>query len=422
MSNSNNLDQQKSVEKNLENDLENDLLTERDIRVLMALEQYPTGTFDQIASITGLAKSVVFQIYQKLTASKNNSPICAVTATLNLKALELKIVDVLIELSPKHSLAYIREFCEEHPYTMYMAFMYGTINGAWIQFRIPCGASRLINELFVKLQSQEKIKSFFIYSFDSQPIYTTPQVKYWNHAALKWNFDVASWVQKIKDIKLANNDNQDLKEDSDLLIKSNSSNVLNTSKSALSWLKRSDLYILIELMKNSRHKHIDMMNYIKTFRHFEFTRQTFSRRLKHLENDCITGYRVQIKARTLDIHNPILILGKTNTDFVLRLAKILKTDPLPFTSIYNHTDDTFLWYIHLPSTHLADLLYALRAHLIELKVHIIDYDRSLGFFLYSEAFDEKLKKWKNERAYMVDNILKAMDNWEQNRILKKNNF
>ncbi|MHA1518587.1 MAG: hypothetical protein ACTSRK_00255 [Promethearchaeota archaeon] len=383
-----------------------DNLTERDIKVLMALEELPLGTFEDIARLTGFAKSGVFNIYQRLSFHlKGEIPICSVCATPNIVSLGLEIADVLVDLAPSTPIEYLEELCFEHPYTLYFAPAYGALNGVLIQFRIPLGTRAYIRTLFQELRSRGKIENFKMLVFPWNPLYTTTRIGktnayYWNHAALKWDYDLLAWFQEIE---TENVDNYSKFFQAPFI----------TPNSALKWLKKSDLYILVELMDNARKKNIDLMNLILEKRKVEFTRQTFSRRLKKIEKECVIGHRVQIKARILDIHSPTLLIGEGSEKYIQQLAMHLKNDPIPFTSTFKHDKNTIFWYIHLPATHLADLLYSLRRNLTQLQVSIMDHPRSHGFYIYSDAYDENSKSWNQSEKFMVNSVLEYMAKWEK---------
>lgn len=385
----------------------NDALTEREIRVLIALEQEPLGTFEEIAHLTDYSKSGVFNIYQKLTdppsdLTNNEDPICSVTATPNLESLGLEIVDVLIEIPPTASSAYLYEFCQEHPYTLYYSYTYGSINGFFLQFRIPHGTREKIVNLLNALKYRGKIQSFTLYNFPSNPIYTTTQVEAWNHAGLRWNFDVQQWFNSLEEISV------------NVKKKSNPSAEIGQ---ALSWMKKIDLFILIGLMENARAKNVDSIAKIQAKFNCEINRQTYSRRSRRLIDECITGHRVQIRSRVFDIHNPTLIIGTGDPEFIRKLANFLVQNPIPFTSTFKHNETTIFWYIHLPSTHLADLLYNLRQKLVDLQVCLVDHPRSLGFNLYPGAFNEETKSWRSDDLFMIEDVLAYMDKWDANQKL-----
>jgi len=173
---------------------EKNKLSEKDIKVLMALEEVPLATFDELAIITGFPKSSVFNIYDSLIQeTEDQKSLFTVYALPNLRNLGMEIVDVLVEAPHYVQYKFLRELCLEHPYTAYEARTYGNINGMLIQFRIPIGTKNLIEDLFQRIVNQGHIQKFYIYSFSSIHIYTTTKVKYWDHSALHWDFSWKSW-------------------------------------------------------------------------------------------------------------------------------------------------------------------------------------------------------------------------------------
>ncbi|UYP43740.1 hypothetical protein NEF87_000025 [Candidatus Lokiarchaeum ossiferum] len=383
-------------------------LTEKDIKVLMALEEKPLATFDELASMTGFPKSSVFNIYESLNEEKKEElPFFSVLALPNIKNLGLEIVDVIVE-SPKSSqYKFLKEFCLEHPYTAYDGRSYGSTNGMLIQFRIPQGTSSFIEEVFHHFSSCGIIESFQLFSFPDNYIYTTTQVKYWNHSALSWDFSWKSWFNLENSLWDQGTFEQE---------KIASQPKLNqgvVEPSALKWLKQSDIHILIELMKNSRRKRVEFMQKLEENKNLKFTRQTFSRRLKKLSEECVQGHRLFFKSHAFDLHNPTLLIGYASERFIENLYIHLQKHPIPFTSTFKHNKKSFFWYIHMPSTHLSDLLFELNPYLENLQLNVIDHPRSLIYYFYAKAFDEKTKQWNKSHDFMVDDVLTYMDDWKK---------
>lgn len=381
-------------------------LTEKDIKVIMALEEMPLATFDELASITGFPKSSVFNIYESLSEVKEDSePFFSVFALPNVRNLGLEIVDVLVDAPKSSQYAFLRELCLEHPYTAYEGRSYGSTNGLLIQFRIPQGTTSHIKELFEQLTNQEIIQSFQIFSFTENYVYTRTQVKYWNHSALYWNFDWKIWF---------NLDGNQWNTKNHVFDKVDNQSKLEPM--ALKWLKQSDIHILIELMKNSRKKRVEFMQNLSKNKNLKFTRQTFSRRLKKLSGECVLGHRVLFRSHAFDLHNPTLLIGNASELFIENLYNHLQEHPIPFSSTFKHNKNTFFWYIHIPSTHLSDLLFELNPYLENLQLNVIDHHRSRIFYFYANAFDEKTKQWNKSHDFMVKDVLTYLNDWKKNNV------
>ena len=64
----------------------------------------------------------------------------------------------------------------------------------------------------------------------------------------------------------------------------------------------------------------------------EFTPQTFGRRLKMIQNECIMKYRVTYDPAAFDIVTNILLTGKSTKKFLQELYSRMIERPIPFRS------------------------------------------------------------------------------------------
>ncbi|MFX0093871.1 MAG: winged helix-turn-helix domain-containing protein, partial [Candidatus Hodarchaeota archaeon] len=165
-------------------------LTLRYMKVLIAIQENPLGTYDELAKRTGFAKSVVHDIIQKLldlnTEITRRKPYFHIVANPDIQSLRLEKVDILIHADSEKKLHVIEKLCDEHPYTLYNARCYGDINGTLTQFRVPKGTSNQIQNLLQKVPDRGLIDNFSILPFIRCPsIYTTVNVDHWIPSAYR---------------------------------------------------------------------------------------------------------------------------------------------------------------------------------------------------------------------------------------------
>lgn len=364
-------------------------LTIKEIRVLLALEQKPLATFDDLSIITGYAKSVVFGIMKQLSSPKDQPSYFCVVGHPNLHALGLEVVDVFVHANSSTQISNLFKICRAHPYTIVFAPCYGATNGALVQFRIPLNAKSLIADLFFKLKEKKVIQDFQIPSFGAKSTYTSIDVKFWDFPSFRWNFDWKEWFSL---------------ELSQKLPEQKSPGKIGSVKS---WLKKRDIAILAQLTDNARNKKIEMISALKQ-QGFDFTPQTFSRRLKRVKDECITKYRVFMDLASFDLLNCIIILGKGDKKIIQELSQRVISHQIPFHSVFKSEKSRFFWYLYLPTTHTADLLFYLRPLLTDLKMYYIDQPRSQAFLPWAETFDEKQEDWRVGQKFMVDDVIAAL--------------
>ncbi|HUU77933.1 MAG TPA: Lrp/AsnC family transcriptional regulator [candidate division Zixibacteria bacterium] len=362
--------------------------TEKELSVLIALQENPLATYDWLAERVGLVKSLIFGILKKLSAGAE--PLFRVIAQTNLLTLDQESVDILVQANSEEKLQLIEKLCYEHPYTSYGARCFGNTNGMQIQFTIPKGTSSLIHELFNKLQNKKLIDNFIILPFtDSHPIYSTPNVDYWNSENHKWEFNWGEWFNLTMKKQIP-------KE------------IEGETGSAKKWLTRGDIAILKEVSRNARRKNLELIDILKKDG-YDFSPQTFSRRLKTIKSECISEYRVLLNPSYFELYSAVLIYGTGSKDELLELQSKMQQKPVPFSSTFKIAENHLYWYLHLPPTHLSDLLYHLRKKLNELHFNHIDYVRSRTFLLWPPTFDEETHEWRKDKAFIVDNVLNTLD-------------
>lgn len=377
-------------------------LDTRDIRVLIALEKKPLGTYQDLADETGYSKSAVHGIVKHLAYPEDRPyPYFTVTAHPNLKSLGLEVVDVIVPTPSLQSLIEVLKVGNAHPYTIYQAFIYGKNNGVYNQFRIPIGTKSLIDQLFKNLQTQGKIDSYELYQYSMGSQYTSTEVNKWDTETNSWNFSWKEWFTQSIDI-----DPTVPVEGSETL-----SSKITDFGNAKEWIRCSDLAILAELTNNSRRKNTEFIEALKR-RNVDFTPQTFGRHLNRIQEECVEKYRVFFHGLTTEPFNPILIRGTSSTENIQDLVHRLRIDPLPFNSTFKHSTNAFSWFLQLPSSHIYPLLPRLQKRLTSMDFYYVDAPNANAYTLVPSNFDEQAKDWRRDEDLMVHNVLQEIEDPE----------
>ncbi|NWF96177.1 MAG: winged helix-turn-helix transcriptional regulator [Candidatus Thorarchaeota archaeon] len=365
-------------------------LTPNHLRILVALQQCPLGTYEELSERVGLAKSVVHGYVQELACwPQTNVAYYSVVANPNLVNLGLELVDVLVEADSEAKLQGVEAVCQKHPYTVYRARCFGDINGVLVQFRAPMGTSIKISMLFERAAREGICNGHRVLPFNKASVcYTTMNLDNWNHETGSWEFDWAEWFSAKGTFRTEKEQPQPVAADKE-------------------WLMRPDMLVIRELTRNARQKNKDIMDTLARAG-FQTTSQAFSRRLERIKERCISGYRVQINPYAFDSYNPVLIWGEGEENEIRDLSHRVTQRPIPFTSTFKSFQDKVFWYVHLPATHLSDLLFYLRPILHDLRFHHIDYTRSRTYYLWPETFDDSAHEWKTDDSFMIDGVLSDM--------------
>ena len=362
-------------------------------RVLIALQENPLATFDELHRETNISKSTVFTIVKKLEGRSNTIPYFSVKDLPHLHNLGLEFVNVIVKADSEKKLQFIKKICSEHPYTTLFNRTFGDVNGMFVQLRNPIGSINLIQILFQKLKNFGYIDDFSILPFTSHPMYSKIKIDAWDSEYLSWHFSWKEWFEKnINSSPLTSNNP---------IIQS------EKSGSAKSWLKRQDIAIIGELTWNARRKNSDMIDRLKK-RGWEITGPTFSRRLKMVKDECIDSHRTYLHPKNFDILNTFLIWGYGDEEELQKIKTRMELDPIPFISTLRIENFKLFWYLHLPTTHMSDLLCYLRPKLQEIHLNYIDSPRTQTYLLNVNAWDEKKQNWITDEDFCINQVLNSL--------------
>jgi DNA-binding Lrp family transcriptional regulator len=365
-------------------------LTRKHLSVLIALQENPLATFEWLSKRVGMSKSIVYGIIQDLLASEK--PFFSVVANSNLWNLGLENHDVLVAVDDNETIKTIEtKLCYNHPYTIYHARCFGNTNGMLIQFTMPLDSKHFLKELFDAVQQKQFIQEYTILPFhNSQAIYSAPNVDFWNPEVHKWEFNWEEWfTAELKPFSLPtpNGEPGKVKE----------------------WLTTTDVRILRELTKNARRKNVEIIDALNKAG-YEMTPQTFSRRLKMIKKHCVANYRVFLNPTVFDLYSSILIHGSGKKKDIEDLQKRMLDIPIPFSSTFKtNTNNQLFWYIHLPPSHLSDLLYYLRNRLSDMRFYYVDFNRAQSYLPWPPTFQEEKQQWNQEKSFLVDEVLKKLE-------------
>ncbi len=375
----------------------------QEMQILIALQEKPNATLEQLAKATKFSTSLVYKIFKRLTETENfEKPAFSITAHPNLFSLGLEVIEVIVKCKNLSQINLMHHLSELHPYTIYWAKCFGNVNGVFFQFRIPIGTRYYIDELFLGLKEQDYVESYQILEFGiKNVIYTTVKLESWDLEQLSWNFNWEDWFHKQIEISQKEKKTQ---------IKSEI-NIQDSSRKngyVRKWFKQRDAAILNEFVINARRKNKDIMDTLQTKNNINFSPQSFSRRFMKIKEECVDLYRVFIDPNAFQLITPVLILGKGDQNKIKELVMRLKLDPIPFNTVLKTKDSQIFWYLHLPSIFLTHILNKLQDFLTELQFLYIDVGTVRTWGLWHETYDDNNHNWIQTRKFMVDDVLQAI--------------
>ncbi|MBY8993615.1 MAG: winged helix-turn-helix transcriptional regulator [Candidatus Heimdallarchaeota archaeon] len=353
------------------------VIEERDLELLIALQEYPLAPASKLAKSVNLSTPTVIT---RLELLKKDKSYYNVFANLLPDTLDLEIVDVLIEIDSIENVEYFeKHICYNHPYTLFRIRCFGNFNGLYVQFRIPKNSLDILLDLLNYLKKEKKIRNYIIpiTPSNTETVYTKANLKNWEAKLMRWNFDWNAWIQKMASV--------------------DSKRILKTpGKSLLQKLDALDIALLQELTMGARRKNTALMDSLKLDRTTVGLQQKISRKVKYLEEEIISQYMVFLRWEAFEIYNSFLVHCDCEEKTTNKLQNLLIKDPIPFESTFKITENGFLWYLRCPASHFSDISAIIWSLSKKVKLYYLDYKKSEFYGLWKGAFDSSNHKWSTE--------------------------
>lgn len=353
------------------------------LSLLMAIQEDPLATVTELVDRVEGSKPTVIK---RLSFLKKQGYF-NVKASLDHHNMGLQAIDVFVDVSNLKYVERLEQIATNHPYTSYRSRCFGAHNGLFLQFKVPFDSGNMIEKLLETLKDDAVITNFKILSMGDEPTITSSmKLKSWNQDSMSWIFNWEKWFEADFDV---------VKPEKP---KSAPGKVLN-------WITKTDLHILRQIMYSAKRSNTEIIREIKKSK-VSFTPQTFGRRLRLIDEDCVSNYRVSFDPMAFDILSNILVTGKGKKKYLRGMFSKMSNAPIPFSSIMRVSDSDLFWYVRMPSSHLSSLLSNLHHNLEDMAVTIIDYPNSFRYTFWPETLDEENKVWRQDRDFMIDQALK----------------
>ncbi|NHK32553.1 MAG: winged helix-turn-helix transcriptional regulator [Asgard group archaeon] len=352
-------------------------IEERDLELLIALQENPLAPASKLAKTVNLSTPTVIT---KLELLKKDKSYYNVFAHVHPETLDMVTTDVLVEIdSIENTEFFEKEICYKHPYTLFRIRCFGSFNGLFVQFRIPKNSREILLDLFDQLKKKGKIVNYFLPKVDlnSLTVFTNANLANWQAKLMRWNFNWNAWIDKLR------------KMDSKAIQKP-------STESVLSKLDELDIALLQEITMNARQKNTEIMDSLKLNRDTVGLQQKISRKLKFLDKEVISQYRVFLRWETFEIYNSFLVLCECKKEIANKLQNLLNKNPIPFESTYKITENGFLWYLRCPASHFSDVSEIIWGISNKVKFYYLDYKKSQYYGLWKGAFDSSKNNWSTE--------------------------
>ncbi len=353
------------------------------MQLLIALQEGPMDRLEELAKRVSMSRTTVAQYLKYLSGqtSASDKRYFRVVPDFDENALDLQTVDVFFETPSFQSLIQVEALCDIHPYTKFRARCYGGTSEVFVQFRIPKSTETQLDRFFRESKKQGKFSKYRILPTENvASLFTVPKLQFWNNETFTWDFDWNEWIQKPgltrREI------------------------YAQESSSHLEFLSKNDIAILRYLSDGMRRKQRLIIEDLQSVG-ISFSTQEFSRRFKFLRENYIPRSYVYVDIEAFDLYSNVVLTAESTNGFPNELRRKLLSNPIPFQSTLKATDSYLFWYLRLPPSHLSTLLTYLHERVDNLRVSMIDHEKSEVYGLWPEAFDETKHAWRTDADFLL---------------------
>ncbi len=326
-----------------------------------------------------------------LDSLKKERVYVGVQAILNPIRLGLQVYDFLVETGSHDDLVRIEQFCEEHPYTLYRARVYGgSTHGLLLQFRQPPETQKHLERAFKKLKEHglvERVRELPTLLPGYCSTYTHPKPEAWDSERLTWNFDWDRWWNTPPSH-----------------VRFNGETVYDKPQDVID-IDGLDAKILEEITMDARRKNTEIMDKIGLDKNERGVPQMFSKRLKRLQ-EIIETYTVFINWTHFDVYSTSMIIAKAPPEVTQRLIAKLGEGDFPFASSIREISTGFVWSARMPSAHMSEMITLVWKICESFELLTIDYKYSQRYGLWAETFDEATRSWRADEDFTLNKPLK----------------
>ena len=387
------------------------MLDSKDIEILLTFQAYPLATASFISEKINMSISGTIARINRLI--DENGAFRSVFVDLDNKALDLEIHDFFFKVNTLKSLKILEDiFCYNHPYVSYRGRCNGYYSGLHLQFRIPKGGLKYLTEIAELLGKKGIIQSYEYVERvqDEKSVRIKSALSCWNSNDSTWNFNWEKWKKGFRNSKATS-----LKIDAE-------------NKSVLEQLDYTDIQLLAQLTMDGRTKNSTMMKNLG-IKNDSGVKQKIGRKVTFLKENTIKDYHIVLNNTVFDLYQSVIFRGNCGIDIARKLRNYLVKNQkeyekslmeeteippdiaiFPFSGIFFITENGFIWYVSAPPKHLSDLTNFMLDICPQHNLFIVDQKYAQNYGLWDQTYDRKTKKWKMDKEFMIDNVMKEICN------------
>jgi len=387
-------------------------IDEKDLKILLQLEQDPSLSKSKIARRIGVAPETVRLRLQRLKDRGVLRPNRIITDPLLGERLQTEMEAVYVPSSlgllrhhvlflgvhTREQLNQLKRLCDIHPHTHYRVVAFGDGATLYAQFDIPPQAEPLIRELYERLVGRDLCEDYQV--VESRYVSGKgADLQRWNTDSNKWEIEygkkssTGTRLSRVEAIW------------SDFLDQCPEEDPAEDRPRTPETLDQLDLLLLRELTINSRPSFTQLGEVYKR------DATTISRRVDRIRKMFAPHDVLYLDRTIFDLTYPQLITGTFHNNNELNAKTFywfVRSGAIPFEmkGVTNGTD--FLLYSMTPPSFASELSEFFWEHCSHVRVHQLQLDSSYTYFFYHENYSPG-QGWRHDRPYVVDEPLRQLE-------------
>lgn len=352
-------------------------------QLFQELQKNPTANFSQLAK-TLSEKSEKTAITDKTAKAHydfllKEGYISGVRAKYIPESIGLQTNTYILTVPDLKRVELLEKFGDEHFFTTFRNRILGTTQGLFIQFDLPMGSIKYLDDLMLKLEELNLVEKYEKVPSTNIRIATSPEFKFFDNANTKWIWDITEWFDNYE-------------KSSENLPKE-----LPKIDSVQSRIKPLDIQLLAEITKGSKYYH-KQVNFAKKF---DVSPVQITRRLSFL-NENVVKYRLLYSRAKIQAVDLVLFRGKCSEERKIKLYNLIRKTPVPFDTGFELLKDGFLWRMNIPPSYTSLFGEYLWKICARLNFYRFDHNRSMLYYFYDKNFNTDTNEWKAARKEVFD--------------------
>lgn len=360
-------------------------ISSKDYLILLALQKNPFLSSIELASQLDISLT---EVTEKLNDLRTRGIIKKPIAIYSPESIGLERMNVVAFLTNYNSLKVLETICDEHPYTIYRARIFGKKLGIFMQFNIPSGSLNLLNELLSTLKNSQIITTFQVFSSSGLRKQIYPDLNRYDYKTATWNFFWGVWFGTLP-------------PQPDPL-PTFGKNIIEPSQINI------DRFKILRALTSDASLSVDDLS--KTI---DLNPSNLKKEYKFVKDNLIGISRFMYDRKAFDLTETVLAFGLNLDDSIIsKIFHGINENPPPFfLALDVLTNNNLLLWATMSPGQISDFTFSCWKTMENFQVYVLDpkSDSSMAYWFYPSNYDFYKQKWIDSREYMVTKPLEKLD-------------